>query len=271
MPLFKPIRDFDDLPPVGGSTRTQEAQSIDHKSSYSPDNRGEMAKDMAAFANALGGVILVGTSKDDEPLAYPGISRDFANRLSDGFADAHARHLSPKPPTIERLILQIPHNNNVMFVVNVQPFADQIVAAKIDRDSWRFPVRVGTDTNYLEPAMLPLYATAIRRNAILLGGINPNTDKVQICFRNPTSTSTRDPIYYDAALRDVLITRNVVVITLTEDVSRTHRIPLDDVDGVWDSGTDSNPVWIVRVLGHFSGDNAARRKYHSNPRNARIS
>jgi hypothetical protein len=67
-----------------------------------------MAKDMAAFANAFGGVILVGTSKDDEPLAYPGISRDFAERLSDGFADAHARHLSPKPPMIERLILRYP-------------------------------------------------------------------------------------------------------------------------------------------------------------------
>ena len=90
------------------TTRTKEAQSIDFKNSYSPENRTEMAKDMAAFANALGGVILVGTSKDDEPLAYPGVSRDFAERLSDGFADAHARHLSPKPPMIERLILRYP-------------------------------------------------------------------------------------------------------------------------------------------------------------------
>jgi hypothetical protein len=36
MPLFKLIRDFHDLPQVGETTRTKEAQSIDFKNSYSP-------------------------------------------------------------------------------------------------------------------------------------------------------------------------------------------------------------------------------------------
>lgn len=122
VPLFKLIRSFDDLPTAGETTRTKETQSIDFKRSYSPENRAEMAKDMAAFANALGGVILVGTSEDDKPLAYPGVSRDFAERLSDGFADAHAHHLSPKPPTIEPVIVAIPNSDRVLFAVNVHPF-----------------------------------------------------------------------------------------------------------------------------------------------------
>lgn len=229
-----------------------------------------MAKDMAAFANALGGVVLVGTSKDDEPLAYPGIPRDFAERLSDGFSDAHARHLSPKPPAIERVIVAIPDSDKVLFAVNVHPFSDQIIGARTGPNSWRFPVRVGADTNDLEPAMLPLYATPIRRNLILLGNIDSKTDKITICFRNPTNSQTRDPIYYDAGLREILIHKNVVVVALAEDVRRTHSIPLDDIDGVWDSGSDSAPNWIIRVRGHFGGDNPALRKYHSNPTNANV-
>lgn len=117
--------------------------------------------------------------------------------------------------------------------------------------------------------MLPLYATPIRRNLILLGNINPKSDGIKICFR-PWSTSTRDPVYYDAGLREILVERNVVTIVLTEDVRCLHRIPLDDIDTIWDSGTDSTPSWIMRVLGHFSGDNPSQRKYHSNPRNANM-
>lgn len=229
-----------------------------------------MAKDMAAFANALGGVVLIGTSKDDEPLAYPGIPRDFAERLSDGFSDAHARHLSPKPPNVERIIVAIPDSDKVLLAVNVHPFSDQIVGAKTGSNSWRFPVRVGADTNDLEPAMLPLYAAAIRRNIILVGSINPSSDKISLCFRNPTNTQTADPVYYEAGLRDVSVDKNVMVIVLIEDVTRTHQIPLDDIDSVWDSGSGPNPHWIIRVRGHFSGTNSALRKYHSNPTNANI-
>ena len=239
-----------------------------------------MAKDIAAFANALGGVILIGTSKDDQPLTYPGIPRELAERIWEGFADAHARHLSPKPPGIEHLIFPLPGSERVMLAVNVQPFADQIVGARVDQHvwvfpehkiaAWRFPVRVGVDTSFLEPAMLPLYTTSVRRNLILLGNIDLQHDEISICFRTPTNNSSRDPLYWKAVLRNIIIEKNVVTVSLEEQLDIAHRIPIDDIDCIWDSGARGKPEWVVRVLGHFSGDQPARRTYHSNPSNAQF-
>ena len=54
MTLFKPILSPDDLPAREPLTRTAEAQRVDFKSGYDPKARSEMAKDMAAFTNAVG-------------------------------------------------------------------------------------------------------------------------------------------------------------------------------------------------------------------------
>ncbi len=264
VPVFKPIRSVDDLPPTGPTTRTAEAHSIDFKNTYPLNNQAEMAKDMAAFANALGGVILIGTSRDGDPLAYPGIARTYADQLSDRFADTHARHLSPKPPIIERIIFDAPASGTVLLAVNVHPFADQIVGARVDTNVWRFPIRVGADTNDLEPAMLPLYASAVRRNIILLENIDRARDKVRICFRNPRNTTNAQPSYLAAKIHSIDISKNVLVVTLENESDTYHRIPLDDIECVWDSA-HNYADWVVRVLGHFGGD--ARREYHSNPSN----
>lgn len=259
-----------DLPVVGPTTRTQESATVDFKNTYPLTDQAEMAKDIAAFANALGGVILIGTSRDHEPLGYPGISRDFAERLSTAFDDTHARHLSPKPPVVEREIFRAPDSGQFMLAVNVYPFADQIVGARVSPNVWRFPVRVGANTNDLEPAMLPLYTTSIRRNAILLGNIDSAKDGIRVSARNPSNHWESNPFYWDAKIVDIVLPRNILVL----DVSLTSgsapircQIPLDDVECVWDSGYPNPPVWIVRVLGHFDSTN---RKYHSNPSNAAV-
>lgn len=273
MALFKPILSASDLPPIGPLTRGAEAQRIDFKSGYNPGARAEMAKDIAAFANALGGVLLIGTTKDDEPLGYPGLRRDFAETLSDAFADAHARHLSPKPPVVERAIFDAPDAKApgfVLLAINVHPFAEQLVGARVDTDVWRFPVRVGVDTNYLEPAMLPLYTTAVRRNTLLLERIDWAKDRVQLCIRHPRNQTNAEPSYLRATIEKLDVTRNTVVITLENESTTFHRIPLDDVDCVWESGTPGViSEWVVRLLGHFDGAGAQRR-YHSNPRNTVI-
>lgn len=233
---------------------------------------------MAAFANTLGGVILIGTSKDDERLDYPGIPLDVAERLSEGFADAHARHLSPKPPTIERVIVPLPGTDRVMLAINVHAFSDSIVGAKVKQDiwvfperevsAWRFPVRVGVDTNFLEPAMLPLYSATVRRHVVLLGTIDQHNSNVEICFRNPSNKQTKEPLHWRITKFHVIMNRNVLVIHLEEAPAHEHRVPLDDIDCVWDSGTYESPRWRIRVLGMFGGDNPGSRRYHSNPSNA---
>ena len=59
--MFTPISVTTDLPPISSS---RESDVIDFKGRYSGRDRTEMAKDVAAFANAFGGVILVGAYED---------------------------------------------------------------------------------------------------------------------------------------------------------------------------------------------------------------
>lgn len=66
----------------------------------------------------------------------------------------------------------------------------------------------------------------------------------------------------------VLPTKNVLSVHLEEAPALSHRVPLNDIDCVWDAGTDESPRWIIRVLGLFSGTAPGNRKYHSNPSNA---
>jgi hypothetical protein len=46
--------------------------------------------------------------------------------------------------------------------------------------------------------MLPLYATAVRRNVFLLERIDSTNDKVRICFRNPRNQTNAEPSYVPA-------------------------------------------------------------------------
>lgn len=270
MALFTPILSAAGLPAAGPLTRSREAERIDFKSGYDPAARSEMAKDMAAFANALGGVVLIGTSRDDEPLAYPGMAPDFAERLLEGFADAQVRHLSPSPPVVERKIFDAPNARAAGFVllaVNVHPFAEQIVGARVAPNVWRFPVRVGADTNFLEPSMLPLYTNAVRRNTLLLERIDWSRDTVELCIRHPRNQTSAEPSYVRASIHSLDVTKNTVVVTLQNESTTFHRIPLDDVDCVWERGTPGGvSAWVIRLLGHFDG-NGGQRRYHSNPRN----
>src|SRR5262245_22773017 len=82
VPTFSPIRSVDDLPQPGPRTASAETYTIDFKNGYAPTDREEMAKDIAAFANGLGGVVLVGSTRDDQALGYPGLRRPFAEQLS---------------------------------------------------------------------------------------------------------------------------------------------------------------------------------------------
>jgi len=69
-PLRLPTRP---LPPSAGSGERRQ-YVVDFKATVDPTKWWELAKDMAAFANALGGVILVGV-KEGPPPVYEGLPR----------------------------------------------------------------------------------------------------------------------------------------------------------------------------------------------------
>jgi predicted HTH transcriptional regulator len=87
-----------DLPPVGANA---EHLGIDLKQEVGdPRNYQEMAKDVAAFANASGGVILVGAIEDRARrivARYSPMERDLAKRVCDAFNHATRDLCSPKP------------------------------------------------------------------------------------------------------------------------------------------------------------------------------
>jgi hypothetical protein len=256
--LFKPIRTTADLPKPGPTTRAAESHGIDFKKTYDPGNRREMAKDVAAFANAFGGVLLIGTTEDGEPLDYPGAEREFVERLSQAFDDAHGELLSPKP-FIERVLVYAPASDGrVLLAVNVHPFPDQIIGARLDKDGWRFPMRVGARTQFVEPAMLPLYTAEIRRTMILLSGIDPLTGKAQLCHRNPRNQTNPIPSYADVRVAEIDVSQNRATLERVENGGRIY-IPLNDIELVWHNGS----AWVIKVAGFVD----ERCVYHSNPSN----
>src|SRR5438876_521586 len=85
------IESVADLPPSGLlSARSREKLDLDFKRFADERKMWEHAKDVAAFANAFGGVLLVGADNETDPalLAYPGVRgqsvADVARIYEDG-------------------------------------------------------------------------------------------------------------------------------------------------------------------------------------------
>jgi hypothetical protein len=240
MPFFTPVRATADLPPpLGATTGASESEGWEFKQTYAPENHREMAKDMAAFANAMGGAIIIGTTADDEPLGYPGLPRAFAEDLSNHYDLTLRSDLSPKP-FVEPLIVDSPlANGNVVLAVNVHPYPDQVVGARGDDPWWRFPVRTGAQTIYRDPAMLPLFDAKSRRATILLDRI-PLGANISIALHNVAGVITAAA---PRVFRGVDYNINVVKFETAQHVPDWH--PLDQVITVF-HGADG--AWRVKIL-----------------------
>jgi hypothetical protein len=72
MASYARIESAKDLPQEGGlNERARERRDIDFKTYVPPESMAEHAKDVAAFANGLGGVLLIGADIKDDKLVYP--------------------------------------------------------------------------------------------------------------------------------------------------------------------------------------------------------
>jgi hypothetical protein len=244
MPFFSPIRATADLPPpAGATTRASESERCEFKQTYAPQNHREMAKDMAAFANAMGGAIIIGTTSDDAPLGYPGLPPAFAETLSNEFDLTLRSDLSPKP-LVERCLVDSPlANGNVVLAINVDPYPDQVVGARDGGDSWRFPVRTGAQTTYRDPAMLPLFDARSRRAAILLDRI-PAGALVSVSFQN-----TAGVVINPSGLKTFVGVDSGINVVKLENRQQTPHVaewyPLDQVLTVYLS---AERVWRVKIL-----------------------
>jgi len=108
-----------DLPPEGPlNDRAREKADLDFKTFADPAKSWEHAKDVAAFSNAIGGVLLIGAHDKTGHLAYPGIVRQSVKDIQ-GIYEAAAQLCSPSPIVD---VIPIPARNVV--AVNVEPYLD---------------------------------------------------------------------------------------------------------------------------------------------------
>ena len=246
--MFKPILTERDLPPV---LEARETFLLDFKRQGNPEERLEMAKDVAAFANNLGGVILVGATEDRKNGRlgrYQPLPESDSARLARAYDEAIRDRCFPKP---FHQTLALPKDGGFVVAVNVWPYPGQPVGVGHDgggnATAFAFPIRSGVNTVYLSPEQLPMFMDAkARRIAILLGSIPPEKKRnlrLRARAAHPTSSPTREARLEWRDLHDVVRENTVRFVDQRSEVH--FSIPLDAISHVWQ--LDSHGNWTIAV------------------------
>lgn len=252
MPRLRQIQKWSDLP-TGGLAPLRESYEVEFKGGVDPKAWWELAKRMAAFANAFGGTIIVGATEKSGDVEYHGLDAAKAEEARRGYEEAHRDRLSPRPRIA---IEEITEGGRVVLVVEVEPVPGQPVGAMVKSDSgkrndeaagWRFPVRSTRHAKPLLPEQLPMLTLAeVRRAAILLSRIRPDS-KVFLEERRPPDAPPVEP--KALRFREVDVEANTFSVEYQQgSATTTIRIPLDDVRTAWE---DASKTWTIRVLGRI--------------------
>lgn len=252
------------LPEIGAP----ESNHLDFKKTYrrgTPDSFDgfELGKDIAGFANAMGGTILVGVQEAASVLhMYLPLDDDEARFTIRAIEEAVRDRCSPSPVVVTT---KIPKDSGYIVAVNVSPFPGQPIGVRVKGDkndgygdpAWTFPVRVGTQTKYFRPEQLAMLMSAeYRRIAILLGGIRKN-DVVSIrpTERDPSRPQAEYQFYFE----DMDVLRNLVVFRqYTHDKKELMVVPMDQVVTVWRADT----IWRLGLRGSIELSGASQAPFY---------
>lgn len=238
--MLKVIRTAADLPAPGS---TQEMARMEFKQQVNPGERAELAKDVAAFANSVGGTILVGAARKGETLAcYKPLALDASRAVMRAYDEAVRDRCSPRPVFEAH---EMERDEGHVIAVNVWPFPGQPVGVVADdpdgKKSQRllfFPLRSGAQTVYLSPDQLPMMMLPeVRRVAILLSQLQEG-DAVTLNYFSEgptipghvTNRLARQMPVKLASTIDEIIMRNTVEFIIAG--GRT-TLPADAIDHVW--------------------------------------
>lgn len=251
---FVPLTSLDELPAVDSVI---ERTTLDLKVKPAP-NAFEKAKDVTAFANHVGGTLIVGAHEVDGRLAaYVGL--DDAGSVRDAYSKAVAELCQPHP-LVDFQDFAVPGSVTKRVVaVNIWPSLNLVGVKVLSHPnangyggvSFVYPVRSGTDASYLEPNQLAMYMTpAVRRVVVMLSRV-PKGARLRIKTWVPTTAlpGGRGQHEYTAVLDEVLEEQNLVTLRATDDERPIHRLPLDCITTVyedWDATTKSTQ-WKVIV------------------------
>jgi hypothetical protein len=166
--MWKPIESEMDLPAL----QTRERSDLDFKAAPTAD-AFENAKDVAAFANASGGTILVGACGGDRLTAWKPLSSQDAKTCCRAYEEAVRDRCKPAPLFS---IVELPFDNGIIVGVNVWPFPGQPVGVQLTKKEVAccegavfFPRRVCSQTKAITPEQIPMFVDAkVRRVAMTL-------------------------------------------------------------------------------------------------------
>jgi hypothetical protein len=193
------------------------------------------AKDVAAFANHLGGTLLIGAKETDGQLErYVGMNPADAGSVRDKFSKAVKDRCEPLP-RIDFGEYNDPNDvTKKVVAVNVWPslllIGVRLATHKPSEDyggnSYVYPVRAGTDADYLTPSQIAMYMTPqVRRVAVLISRI-PKGSLITIWnSRNHQ---------YNALYQELKEDQNLVMFT-SQDGSRAPNLPLDCIRTVYEA------------------------------------
>lgn len=249
VPFFVPLTPPLGLPPLGAAIEraVMDWKSVDAGPPF------HKAKDVAAFANHLGGTLLIGACEKDGQLdAYRGMSPAEAGAVRDAYSKAIKDKCQPHP-TVDFEEYPAPDDQAKRIVaVNVWPslllVGVEIAAHKPTEGyggtSFVYPVRSGTDATYLEPSQIAMYMTPhVRRIAVLLSRVPKGT---AIRIKEPHGYDYGE---YSAYLDAVIEEQNIATFLDAEGVKPMRRIPLDRITTVfedWDSNKKAT-IWRLYV------------------------
>jgi hypothetical protein len=176
MAALRPLLPPEPLPRSGAAI---EHATFDAKARADLTKPFHLAKDVAAFANHLGGNIVIGVPEDKGVLLAPvPLTPKEAADTRNAFSKEVAKRCSP-PPLID--FGEYPMGAGFVVTVVVFPYVGQPVGVRVNADmakggyggeAFAFPLRVGADTSYLEPEQLSmLMLPDYRRVVVALGAI----------------------------------------------------------------------------------------------------
>lgn len=266
MTRFKPIREWSDL--SGMSPSALETYAIDFKAQHNREPN-EHAKDIAAFANAFGGAILVGVAEKSDSFMRNLMPIAEARRVALDYENAARDLLAPRPIVDPCLILPDPDGATALVAINVEPFAGQLIGAKLSpADAWRFPVRTAArHTTYFDPEKVMIYSDPRARKASILLDSIPEQERTTVYLQLLEHRAINGVIsasegFFQGSLvttvpADNMVHFNAQVPDQQKVVDISVCAPLEDIDAVW----KAHGKWHVRLNGMIvlhKGEKGAR-------------
>lgn len=236
MPSYQEITAPAQLPRLGAIERT----TLDFKRKHVVKSDGrELAKDVAALANHLGGSILVGGDEADYVLAgWLPLTQIEAGEARNEYEQAVRDFCSPRPPIICE---PIPQGSGFVLAVNVPAYPERLIGVRGARgsDCWSFPYRTASHTTFLMPEQLPMYADPRTRRALILLQTIPRGETVFVRSLHGRGSPGE---HFNGVIKLIAESENAVVFVVHPSAARgtttntEATLPLDQIRTVFKDG-----------------------------------